>query len=128
MSDKEMAAEVYAHRDDPGEWDETPLQADEVTATRGVVLSFRLPSTEFVALQKISKETGETLSEFIRNAIALRLHGEPVTNAVQINSGVKGATIQATFVASVLSAGQAVNPNQLGPDPDRIPTLANLPG
>ena len=124
VSDKERATEVYAHRDDPGEWDDTPLRADEGAQQRGVVVSFRLPAAEFIAMQKAAKESGETLSEFIRNSIGLRLYGRATTNSVQITSGLHSGSLQATFLASALSAGQAENPTPL--DTDHVPNFANL--
>ena len=124
MTEKELAAELYAHRNDPDEWEEAPIQT-EVSQQRGVIMSFRLPVAEFIALQKAAKANGETVSEFIRNSLRLRLHGEVITNAVQIASGLRWGTIQATFLAPALSAGRSENPLQLGPDPDQVPRFAN---
>lgn len=127
VTEKKVAAELHAHRNDRDEWEETAVRA-EVSRERSVVTSFRLPVTEFVALQKAAKENGESLSEFIRNSIGLRLYGRPVLNAVQIASGLRGGTIQAIFLTPALSAGRSENPLQKGPDPDRVPRFANMTG
>ena len=119
-----MAAEVYAHRDDAEEWDDTPLQAEVDTPQRGVVVSFRLPAKEFIAAQRAAKESGETLSEFIRNSIGIRLYGKPLTQSVQITGGYQSGSLQATFRAPALSAGQADNPAILVGD--QVSGFANL--
>ncbi len=123
MTEKQLAAELHAHRDDPDGWEETAAQA-EVSRERSIVMSFRLPAVEFIALQKAAKGSGESLSGFVRNAIGLRLYGKPVINAVQIASGLQGGTIQSTFLVPVQSAGRSENPHI----PDQFPRFANMIG
>ncbi|MEJ7843825.1 MAG: ribbon-helix-helix protein, CopG family [Rubrobacter sp.] len=70
---RKLAEELYEHRNDPGEWGEEAEEI-EVKPRRSSVLSFRLPPEEIDALEQDMARTGETLSEYIRNALALRLH------------------------------------------------------
>ncbi len=74
-SRRKLAEELYEHRNDPEEWGEEAEEI-EVKPRRSSVLSFRLPSKELDALERDMERTGETLSEYIRNALALRLHRE----------------------------------------------------
>lgn len=121
-TEKELAAELQARRDETADWE--PLEVEK-SPQRGVLTSFRLPMAEFVAIQKTAQASGETLSEFIRSAIALRLHGKPVPVALEISSGTQKTNQQATFLAPVLSAGRTENPTPSEPD---LPPLlyANL--
>ncbi len=118
-TEKELAAELHAHRDDPGEWGETPVEA-EISPQRGVLMSFRLSSVEFISMQKAAQASGESLSEFVRNAIALRLHGKPIPTSMQITSGAN----RSTFFTPVAEPGRTENP---GPSiPDIPPQFAAL--
>lgn len=119
--EREMAAELQARRDEVAEWE--PVEVEK-SMQRGVLTSFRLPALEFVALQKAAQASGETLSEFIRSAVALRLHGKPVPTAVQISSGAQEVDHRATFLVPVLSAGQTENPTLSVPD--LPPPYANI--
>lgn len=121
--EKALAADLYARRNDPEEWEETPVEA-EVQSQRAVVTSLRLPLTEFTALQRASKASGKTVSEFIRAAIASKLRGNLVLNAVQIATGSADTRSQATVLAPTLKSGETEN---LGPDyTEAIPLYANL--
>jgi hypothetical protein len=71
--EKDLAKELWEHRHDPGEWSEE-AEDIEVKPRRSSVVSFRLPPGEFAVLEQARAQTGESLSEFIRNALALRLH------------------------------------------------------
>lgn len=75
-SEAELAAEAEATTVDVDEhWDEQPEQI-EVKRRTSEVVSFRLPSDEFDRLEDAASASGETVSQFIRNAIALRLEGQ----------------------------------------------------
>lgn len=68
------ARELYEHRHDPEEWDEEPERI-EVRPARSSVLSVRLPRTEFDALERAAAAEGETLSEYVRQAVMRRIEG-----------------------------------------------------
>lgn len=72
-SRKDLAKELWEHRNDPDEWSEEAEEI-EVKPRRSSVLSFRLPPEEIDALEEALEQTGESLSEYIRNALALRMH------------------------------------------------------
>lgn len=90
-SRRKLAEELYKHRNDPGEWNEEAEEI-EVKPRRSSVLSFRLPPEELDALERNMERTGETLSEYIRKALALRLHranfAEPMPGIISGSFGV----------------------------------------
>lgn len=124
-AEQRLATELRASRTEPDEWDETPVQAS-VARERNVLMSFRISASEVIALQRAARQGGESLSEFIRKAIGLRLYGKPVINAVQIASGLHQGSIQTTMVVPTLRSGHSENPLQKGPDPDQVPRFANI--
>ncbi len=73
-SRKDLARELYESRNDPEEWSEEAEEI-EVKPRRSSVVSFRLPPEELDALEQAMEQTGETLSEYVRTALALRIHG-----------------------------------------------------
>jgi hypothetical protein len=52
-------------------------------SNRMPLISFRLPSDEYDFLQKVVESFGESMSEFVRNAVVLRLGG----GTVEVSSG-----------------------------------------
>jgi hypothetical protein len=90
MSDEILAGELIARRDDPDEWAQEPEEV-EVRTSRSEVVSFRMPSEELDSLVEATSKVGESLSEYIRKAIAVRLHGVAIGPAVQVTSG--GSTL-----------------------------------
>jgi hypothetical protein len=100
MTDRrDEAREVFAHRDDPDEWDDQPEQI-EVAPARSEVVSFRLPSEELDSLEEAASRAGESLSEYIRTALAVRLHGQPIGPSVEVSSGAHRLTIRSHIVVS----------------------------
>lgn len=99
MSDKLLndAEEILEHRDDEGEWEEDPEQFD-VRPSRSEAVSFRLPVEEMDALEEAAVKNGESLSEYLRKSLALRLHGMPIGPAVEVSSGVSRLTIRSHIV------------------------------
>ena len=85
-SEKDLVKEVWEHRNDPEEWGEE-AENIEVRSNPSSVVSFRLPSKEFTLLEQARAQTGESLSEFIRNALAMRLHGRPIESVVEVTYG-----------------------------------------
>ncbi len=89
MSERDMVNEIWAHRDDPEEWNEE-AEDIQVKPSRSSVVSFRLPREELAEIERARAETGESLSGFIRNALALRLHGQTAARPVGIMYGSSG--------------------------------------
>lgn len=89
--------EIFEHRDDPGEWSEEAVEVT-VKPSRSEVVSFRLPSDELNALEDAAATSGESLSEYIRKSLALRLFGEPIGPAVEISSGATRLTIRSHII------------------------------
>ncbi|CAN5684495.1 hypothetical protein BH24ACT26_BH24ACT26_02090 [soil metagenome] len=96
-TEKEMAAELHEHRHDEGEWEDEPAEV-EVRPKSTSVVSFRLPSEELDALEDAAERTGESMSEFVRKALALRLHGTPIGPAVEVSSGATRLVIRSHVV------------------------------
>ena len=120
--EKALAADLYARRNEATDWEKTAADA-EIHPHRAVVTSLRLPVGEFVAVQRAAKSAGQTVSEFIRNAIAAKLRGRLVVNAVQISTGSSQARSQATVYVSALEGGDTENP---GPDRMEAILYSNL--
>jgi uncharacterized protein (DUF1778 family) len=79
--------ELWEHRHDPEEWGEEAVEI-EARPTGSTVVSFRLPYEEYEALEVAASERGETLSEFIREAVRLRLQGyAAIATFVEMTSG-----------------------------------------
>ncbi len=66
-----LAEELHRHRHDPDEWSEEAVPI-EVRPSQMVVVSCRLPTEEFRALEEAAKAANESISEFVREAIRLR--------------------------------------------------------
>ncbi|MFA5890851.1 MAG: hypothetical protein WDA27_07860 [Actinomycetota bacterium] len=89
--------ELYEHRRNAGEWSEE-ASAITVAKTTTEVVSFRLSTAELDELESSARVTGESLSAFIRKAIAIRIHGEPIGPAVQISFGAQSLYVQSHVV------------------------------
>jgi hypothetical protein len=90
---QKSAADIWAHRDDPGEWSDKAV-AIEVKPSRMELVSFRIPSDELDELQSSAAAAGESLSHFVRMAVALRLGRSNFVDNVEVTTGVQGAIIQ----------------------------------
>jgi pectin methylesterase-like acyl-CoA thioesterase len=120
--EKALAAKLYAGRNEASDWDETSIEA-QVQPHRAVVTSLRLPVDEFTAVQKAAKASGQTVSEFIRAAIGIRLRGGVRLNALQIATGAPEGQSQATVLTPILESGQTRNPD---PEMIAVPMYANM--
>jgi hypothetical protein len=89
MEEKDLVEEIWKHRDDPEEWGE---EAKDIKARpgRSSVVSFRLPIEELDAVEEAAERNEETVSQYIRGALALRLHGETAGSPVAIMYGSWG--------------------------------------
>lgn len=66
------ADDLFDHRNDPDEWDDEPAEID-VRPTGSEVVSFRLPSDELDRVMEAARAIGESLSQFVREALNDRL-------------------------------------------------------
>ena len=64
--------ELHAGRDDPDEWDEEPAVV-RVRPTTTSVVSFRVSHDELDRLQSIAGARGESISDFVRDSIRVRI-------------------------------------------------------
>jgi hypothetical protein len=100
---RDLAKELYARRHDPVQWEEVEVKP---ASARAVVTSFRMPENEFEVLHEAAGARGESLSEFIRKAVALRLHGKPVPLSMNVTSGAPSGTTHFLITQPVQWAGR----------------------
>ena len=92
-TEKKLAEELERTRDDEGEWSQEPVEVD-VQTPRTQVLSFRLSLDELEQVTTAAKASGETLSEFVRNAIELRL-SHTISPSIGLSHMLKTFTVYA---------------------------------
>lgn len=93
---EERARELKARRHEKGQWSEEAAPASVRQPKE--IISFRLPSAEFDALEEAAGRVGESISEFVRKALALRLYGEPIGPAVEISSSGERLSLRSHIV------------------------------
>lgn len=98
--ERELAAELEASRDDPEEWGSERVEID-VLPGRSQVVSFRLPLAELERLTAMATGVGETLSEFIRGAVELRIR-----HTIEPSVYLTHTAIQLTLQRSPASSGR----------------------
>lgn len=64
--------QLHAGRDGPDEWDEEPATV-RVRPTTTSVVSFRVSHDELDRLQSIARERAESISDFVRDSIRVRI-------------------------------------------------------
>ncbi len=74
---RKSAEELFVHRHDAGEWAEEP-ESIEVRQPLTSVVSLRMPAGELRLLSQHAAASGETLSQFVRKAVQLRIQGVAV--------------------------------------------------
>lgn len=98
-STEELAKHLEQESEDDELWEQEPV-AIERRPSRTSVLSLRLPTTEFHALLQAARDSGETVSEYVRKAIVLRRsqQQEPAVTSVSVTyTGISGAEEQPTW-------------------------------
>ena len=78
--EKRLAEELYARRDEEGEWSEKPEKL-AVSRPPSVVYSVRFNRSELEELRVAAKARGMTLSELIRRAVLAHVREADVPNA-----------------------------------------------
>ena len=87
--EKRLAEELYARRDEEGEWSDKP-QKLAVSRPPSVVYSVRFNRSELEELRIAAKARGMTLSELIRRAVLAHVREADVPNAsvTQVGKGL----------------------------------------
>ncbi len=80
------ADDLYEHRNDPDEWDDQPVEI-EVRPAGSEVVSFRLSSDELDRVVEAAQAAGESLSQFVREALSARLEPPGQALARTVTSG-----------------------------------------
>ena len=112
MSESRRSAdELLEHRDDPGEWSEESEEVEVRPASE--VVSFRLPPDEVDRLVEAARTSGESISEYVRKAIAVRQFGEPIGSAVEVSSSGGTLLIRAS---QLLGSARRDAPSSFVPD------------
>jgi hypothetical protein len=107
-TEEELANELFESRNLPDEWSDEPAEV-EVKPQTTQILSFRLSLDELEGVQAAARDLDESVSEFIRGALALRVHGVPVGPTVEITSGIGSLTIRSRLLPRSTSENGAVD-------------------
>src|SRR5689334_6555157 len=83
-STEELAQQLEQESEDDALWEQEPVPVER-RPSRTSVLSLRLPTPEFHALLKAARGSGESVSEYVRKAIALRLSYQPESPVVNVS-------------------------------------------
>lgn len=86
---EDLADQLERESENPELWEQEPVQI-EARPTRTSVLSLRLPTAEFHALLKAARSAGESISEYVRKAIALRRQLDESPPTVNISYTYRG--------------------------------------
>ena len=113
-SENNPMEELWEHRHDPEEWSEEAVEI-ESRPTGSTVVSFRLPWEEYETLEDAASATGESLSEFIREAVRIRLQGIAAVAFVEMTYG--GAR-DFRLRSDIPEGGRGTEPSSV-PDSDR---------
>lgn len=114
--------DLIRHRDDAGEWDEEPEDIEVRSASE--VVSFRIASDQLSDLEEAASVAGETLSQYIRYALAIRMYGHPVGPVVAVSHhGGSVIFVQSHFVTAGRFEGNEPESSTI---PDTAPQTASL--
>lgn len=83
-STEELAKQLERESADEDLWTQEPAHIEQ-RPSRTSVLSLRLPTAEFHALLKAARSAGESVSEYVRKAIAMRQSRQPELTVVNIS-------------------------------------------
>ena len=89
--DRALAADLYAHRNDPEAASERATKI-ESGPTGMQVVSFRLPTEELRLVLRVANTSGESLSGFVRGALALRMGRELIVSPIEWTFGTPGTS------------------------------------
>jgi hypothetical protein len=80
-STEELAKRLEQESDNDEFWNQQPTEI-KARPSRTSVLSLRLPTDEFRALLRAARNAGESVSTYVRTAIAMRLTTQPTSVTV----------------------------------------------
>ena len=103
MDDQELARELYKRRGDPDEWEDRPTEV-KVQPPRSEVVSFRLPSDQLNLIEDLADQAGQSISEFLRNAVLAYVRGETMTPVLDVQAGGSGK-LQLTMRTALPGSG-----------------------
>lgn len=97
-SSEELAKQLEQETDDDALWTQEPTPIER-RPHKTSILSLRLPTQEFHALLSAARSSGESVSEYVRQAIAMRQRQQesPVVNISTSHSGVASETEQSSW-------------------------------
>ena len=88
-STEEVAQQLEQESDDDELWSQEPVPIER-RPSRTSVLSLRLPTAEFHTLLKAARGAGESVSAYVRKAIAMRQTLQPTSPTVTISYTYEG--------------------------------------
>jgi ribbon-helix-helix CopG family protein len=103
MRERDVAKELHDHRGDPEEWEDTPTRV-KVQPARTEVVSFRLPSAQLDVIEGLADQAGQSVSEFVRNAVIAYINGETMEPFVDVQSGASGG-LRVTMRTAIRGSG-----------------------
>lgn len=109
-----LADELDAKQGDESQWSQEPVEI-QVKPTASQVVSFRMPGDEFDAMVEAAAASGQSISEFARDAIKLRLAAQTAFQAIRVTGKLSDWT-RSTYRTSE-------NQNPADPEPDRTRTM-----
>lgn len=80
------ARELHEHRNDPDEWEDQAVEI-EVRPAPSAVVSFRIPNEELHRVSEAARAAGESLSEYVREALRVRLEPPAAVTAKEFTGG-----------------------------------------
>jgi hypothetical protein len=108
QTEEELATELLQHRSDEGEWGEEAVSIKR-RPSRTEVVSVRIPSSDLDLIEELAEQVGESISDFIRGAIALRLHGQTMDPVLGFASGA-GSDLTVLVRTILKDAGRTALP------------------
>jgi hypothetical protein len=109
QTEEELATELLEHRNDKGEWGEEAVPIKR-RPSRTEVVSVRIPSSDLDLMEELAGQAGESISDFIRGAIALRLHGQVMDPVLGFASGA-GSDLTVLVRTMLKAAGYTAQPS-----------------
>ncbi|GEM_PF-2822772 len=118
-----LMQELQQQSEDAALWEQAPADI-EARPSRTSVLSLRLPTAEFHALLHAARNAGESVSEYVRKAIAMRQSSRPMAVSYTLTIGYPDRPNNGLSEWRTYTAGNLQNDPTLV-EPSRIPSASN---